>query len=921
MTKLRWQYLNHLLVGFALRHPFVVIGGALLGVVLSLLLSMTRLEFRTDRLDLVSSGNRYKQLDQAHSREFEDVAQGVIAVIRSPDPERAKAFATALAKRWQADPSIERVLYRIPFEALQNKALYYLAPDALEALRDRLQQWQGMLDEFVAQPTLQNLFALINRQITQALVSHVFTDGFADDEAGAAVDLTLLRALVQQLHQRLDQPQPFQSPWETLFLPDGEGSRHDGFLWSEDRRLLFVLANPRTDAGDFNRFRTAVQQIRRDVQELRQSYPEVEVGITGKAILESDEMAAAQWDMAVTTLISLAGVALLYIVFFRGVVRPTLAVITLVIGLAWSMGFTTLAVGHLNIFTVVFAPMLIGMGIDYGIHLLTRYEAERAAGRDVRRALERTFVDTGPGIITAALTMAAAFYALTLTDFLGLRELGFITGSGLLLILLLTFMVLPALLALDERWRARRPAPRRGPQRTDRSGYLEPLYRYPWATLIASACGIGLSCLAVGKVGTDFNLLRLQSERTESVIWARQIFASAKHSLLNGELMAASLAEVERKATALSRLPSVERVDSVLSALPKDQEAKRQRLSELRPLLADVALQGAPAEGFDLEALRSALQRIAAKLGDDEPPSASSTPQQLHEVRQLIAAFLQRTALPDKAEVQRALAALQSDLLADLGAKLAVLRQNAWAEPVTPDDLPAELRARYVGKTGKFRLFVFPAEDIWDHQALARFVTDLTAVDADAIGAPVTNFAYIQAIEKGYETAGLLALIGIVLLTFLTFRAVRPTLLALIPLTVGAAWTFGLMALFQVQFNLANIIAIPLIIGISVDSGILVVHRFWVEQEHGEAVSPLIHSTGKAITLSSLTEIVGFASLLMANHRGIYSLGLLVTLGLGSVLIASVTTLPSLLAVLGARSRKTVARAGRMWQSASGEAD
>jgi hypothetical protein len=426
----------------------------------------------------------------------------------------------------------------------------------------------------------------------------------------------------------------------------------------------------------------------------------------------------------------------------------------------------------------------------------------------------------------------------------------------------------------------------------------------------------------VGDVKTDFNLLRLQSDRTESVMWARRIFDSTKHSLLNGELMAASLDEVERKTAALSRLPSVERVDSVLSVLPAEQDAKSRVLATLRPFLVDTALQRVAAESFDLEALRATLQRIAAKLeSDDEALADSPSQRQLHEVRQLIAAILRRTALVDKSEVQQALSAFESDVVADLDVKLTVLRHNLWAGPVTLSDLPLELRARYVGKTGKFRLFVFPAEDIWEHHALAQFVTDLIAVDADAIGAPVTNFAYIQAIKEGYEKAGVLALIGIVLLTLLTFRAVQPTLLALIPLVVGAVWTLGLMALFQVQFNLANIIAIPLIIGIGVDSGILIVHRFWVEQEHGGKVSPLIRSTGRAITLSSLTEIVGFCSLLIASHRGIYSLGLLVTLGLGSVLIASVTTLPSLLAVLGTRNRATVSRTERIWQGASGEAD
>jgi hypothetical protein len=250
------------------------------------------------------------------------------------------------------------------------------------------------------------------------------------------------------------------------------------------------------------------------------------------------------------------------------------------------------------------------------------------------------------------------------------------------------------------------------------------------------------------------------------------------------------------------------------------------------------------------------------------------------------------------ADVQSALATFQQELRGDLADKLAILQRNLQAQPVTIQDLPPELRARYVGKTGKFRLFVFPREDVWEPQPLARFVRDLQTVDADALGAPVTNFEYMETIKEGYSKASVYAMSGIVFLTFLMFRGALSTLLALVPLLVGSVWTLGMMVLFGVQFNMANLLFLPLIIGIGIDNGVHIVHSFRATGKYeGESV-PLARSTAKAITLAALTTIVGFGSLMISSHRGIHSLGLLVALGVGSVLIASLTTLPSLLAIL-----------------------
>jgi predicted RND superfamily exporter protein len=221
------------------------------------------------------------------------------------------------------------------------------------------------------------------------------------------------------------------------------------------------------------------------------------------------------------------------------------------------------------------------------------------------------------------------------------------------------------------------------------------------------------------------------------------------------------------------------------------------------------------------------------------------------------------------------------------------------------EDLPSELRARYVGRTGQYRLFVYPAADIWQFESLGRFARAVRSVDPDAHGTPVTIFEFLRQMTEGYQAGALYAVTGVVLITLLMFRAVRPTLLALIPLAVGAVWMLGLLGLLGVPLNAANLLFLPLIVGVGVHNGIHLVARFREIEKRGGAPAGLPRHTGRAISLVSLTTIVGFGSLMLSRQPGIYGVGLVVALGVGSVLVASLTVLPGLLALL---ARRTAAR-------------
>jgi predicted RND superfamily exporter protein len=441
-----------------------------------------------------------------------------------------------------------------------------------------------------------------------------------------------------------------------------------------------------------------------------------------------------------------------------------------------------------------------------------------------------------------------------------------------------------------------------------RGHYLEPLYRYPRTSLTAGALLLGLSLLTLGRVGADFNLLHLQAKGTESVMWEQRMVEHTRRSLLFGEVVAGSLAEVTRKAAALKALPSVADVENIASVMPEAQEGQGPLIQELRPLLSAIAFHRVEADSVDLAALGAILERIKFKMVEEgEAPQDGEEGrirQEMLEVRRLIDQFVETTTQRRPAEIHQALSAFQEALGRDLEEKLVLLQGSLWAEPVTLADLPPELRARYVGKTGAYRLFVYPSQDVWEFPPLAQFVADLRSVDADALGTPVMHFEFIRGITEAYQAAGLYAFLGIALLALLTFRAVRPTLLALTPLAVGGLWTLGVMGLFQVPFNVANLIVIPLITAPAVEGGIMIVYRYREERRKSTMPSPLPQSTGRAVAFSSLSTIVGFGSLMISHHWGIFSIGLLLTVGVSAVLLASLTVLPSLLRLLSWRGEE-----------------
>jgi hopanoid biosynthesis associated RND transporter like protein HpnN len=641
----------------------------------------------------------------------------------------------------------------------------------------------------------------------------------------------------------------------------------------------------------------AIATVRDAVERLRVVFPNVQAGVTGSPVLSNDEMSAALEDSQVATILAFAlTLGLIWLSFLR-VGKPTLMLVVLAVSIAWSMGVVTLFVGHLTIFSVMFISIVVGVGIDYGIYFLFRYEEEIFLGRNLREALERTAARAGPAILLGALTAAASFYVLMLTDFKGIKEFGFIAGSAIMLSWLSMMTFFPAVLVLVDGHHAARPRNQKAPAHQlerIRVPLLDRLTRYP-GTVLTAALVVTVACVfALPWVGFDYNLLNLQAKGTESVAWEKRTLATTGRSGFNALASATSLEELRKKQAAFERLPSVSEVDSVIRLIPDGQPEKIQIIKSLAPLVAPVRVNRS--SPVDLDRLTQTVRDLKRRFDIAAAEGGDRIPDDIRRLREQSDRLLTRLAVADREIAEPALTHLQAQLYRDFVDKFYMLQRNLRPRPVTLADVPDEMRRKFIGASGKFLIQIHPKVDIWEREGAEQFVRELRTVDPDVTGSPVITYEAIRLMERAYLQGTVYAFVLVGALTFWMLRRVRETLLSLLPLVIGLVWTIGLMWLFDLKFNLANVWGLPLIIGTSAEFGLNVVMNYLEGREHN---GPLVaRSTVMAVVLNGLTTIVGFGSLMISRHQGIYGLGLLLTVGATCALIAALVVLPVVLRLM-----------------------
>jgi hopanoid biosynthesis associated RND transporter like protein HpnN len=886
--------------------PWLVLTVCAALTVASVYLACTRLQYRTQRDDLISQKKECQQRWLGYLKEFGQ-DDDMVVVVKGNERRRMTAALEALAEKIQKDPDhFDRLFYKVDLRSLHDRALLFLDPAEIEQIRASVERMKPLLDV----PLAWQMFTLRSLYSEASLRLALLAPGQALS-AGDEQFLAQLRDVTRSAAGVLHDPRDYRSPWKSLTAREGQKDRlaePQYFFSSEDPSskpvLAFLLVRPVTEAGSFTGALHSVEKLHELIAETRPGFTDLEIGLTGLPVLETDEMLASQNDTNAASWIALAGVAMLYLLVFRGLRYPLLTVATLLVGTAWALGWLTLTVGHLNILSATFAVMLIGMG-DYGVLWVTRYDQERQNGADIRAALRTTGASVGHGILTAGTTAALAFYATMLADFQAVAELGWIAGSGVLLCALACFTVLPALLVVTRRWckpETRQPETLLfDPQQQD--SWIPSVSRRPgWVIGVSLAVTLVLGVFAL-RVRYDHNLLNMQAEELESVQWERTLIEHTAGASWHALSIADTREKVFELKARFEQMPEVDRVVEIASLVPGDQERKLPLLRDIHERLRQLPPRNTviPHPKPDMGALLMDTHRLLEQLHVLTHPSAQQTepPAYLRELETQLAMLKERLhrALDGgeamRAEAVQRLQDFEHWLTADLAEDLHRLHDVTIPDRIQLTDLPVALRERYVSPHGKWLLRVFGKDCLWDFEPLANFTAAIQKVDPAATGKPFTTLEGLQAMKSGFEWAGLYALGAIVLVLALDFRRVLPLALSLAPLAMGVLLSLGFMGLCGMPLNPANMIAFPLIVGVGVDNGVHVLHDY-LSRDRGTPYR-LRKSTGKGMFVAALTTVLGFGTLMISRHRGMYGLGFILALGVTWCMLAALVFLPAVL--------------------------
>jgi hopanoid biosynthesis associated RND transporter like protein HpnN len=830
-----------------------------------------------DNKRLVAPDLPFQQAAAAFARHFPLLEDSLLIVVDAETPEAARDATRALSDRLgDADGMFTDVYVPGGAPFFRQRALLYRTPEELDDFVDHLARLQPIIGELSRDQSIGNLARLIRIGLDQERASGTSPEDWARvlDRVGEAT-------------VRVFDEYPISVSWERLML---EGSALD----PGTRQV--IITEPVLEFSRLLAARRPIEVIRDAARDLGLT-PEsgVRVRITGNPALNYEEMLGLAWDVGYAGVLSFALVTVILFLAFRSLRLVSAAAITLLCGLVWTAAFAAASVGALNLLSIAFGVLFIGLGVDFAIHLGMQYTEAVRRGADSVEAWREAMRRVGGSLVMCTITTAIGFYVFVPTDYRGVAELGLISGTGMIVILGQTITLFPALVTLllgdNPRERLRPPiAFRLAPPRI--------VGRHPGIVTLAAGTIAVLAAVQLPHLRFDSNVLAIRDPGTESVQTFNDLLADSHTSPWTANAMARDLADAERRAGKIRALDEVKSTLTLADYVPRDQDEKLEILADAAMLFdvptgPTVPRKAVPVED-QVDALRDLHETLgAAWLKRAAMPLAGSA----GKLDEQLKLFLDRVAR--EGDPAGALAQLQSILLDNFPAQVERLRLALAPPRIEIGDLPGELTRRMVAPAGQARVQIFPREDLSDTAALARFVDAVRAIEPDAAGVAVNVMEFGRATARSLRQALLSALLAIALLLWLLWRRVVDMLLVLMPLVLAGVMTGALMVQLDLPFNFGNVVVLPLLLGIGVDSGIHLVHR-----SHFLAADPgalLETTTAHAVFFSALTTIASFGSLTLSAHGGTASMGALLVWGLVMTLVSNLIVLPALVTVRARR--------------------
>jgi uncharacterized protein len=856
------------LVDYCRRYAVLVFVGALAVAGFAGSYAARHLGISTDTDNMFAESLPWRQRALAYRADFPQFTDLLVAVIDAKEPEEAEATAAGLAAALAADHAHFRSVSRpdsSPF--MKKEGLLFLDTKQLEALLERTIDAQPFLGQLTKDPSARGLFTAL------ALLGKGLQQG--------QVDLAPYRTALAGFHQAMadaiaGHPQPLS--WMRLL---------GGGLSDLGGPYKFVLAQPWLDHGTLEPGGAATAALRAAASRLEfVKSGDARVRITGNVALSDEEFASVAQG-AVTGMIG--SVLLISLWLFLAVRSWRLIVpilLTLGLGLMLTLLFAAAAVGTLNLVSVGFGILFVGIAVDFAIQFCVRYRERRRENPDPAAAMAETGRRVGGQILVAAAATSAGFLAFVPTDFRGVAELGLIAGVGMLIAFFCTMTFLPAAIGVF------RP---RGENAEIGFRWAAPLdevvrrRRRPVLAGFAALAGLGI--VLVPRLSFDSDPLHTKNPDTEAMRTLYDLMDSPVTNPFTIDILTPNVIAAAAMADRLRQLPLVSGVLSINSLAPKNQKAKLAQIEDTATILGPTLAPYQPAVPPSAEEIRRAAKQALEDIapGPGKPPPDPQLAAIAGDLRRLAAAPDAVVLAADKA------------LTRFLPMQLDQLRTALEAQPASLQSIPPALARDWLLPDGRARIQVLPKTQARNSRGLAKFVAEVTAVAPDAEGSAVTIEATSATIVGSFRSAAIAALAAITVILFVALRRPLDVSLVLAPLLLSSLMTAIVMVLLAVQLNYANIIALPLLLGVGVSFNI-----YFVMNWRAGRTAVLGSATARAILFSALTTGTAFGSLALSHHPGTASMGTLLLISLACTLAASLVFIPALLAALsvpGARGR------------------
>lgn len=831
--------------------------------------TMGNLGINTNTTDLLSRDLPFIKIRAKLDEAFPMDASAIIVMVESPTPEQTAIAADYIKKRLQGEKRFFDSAY-IPVDNafFRQQGFLYLGLGELEDLSVKLVDAQPFIGYLSAHYHFAGLMDII---------------GLALD--GQEQDLTmpldpLLNAIDQSVLAIKADQQHYLS-WQQLLTEESFGQE-------QTRRLVIARAHL-----DFDQLLPAagpMNYLRNLANDMAPQFPGVNLSFTGEIALEHEEMETVNQGMVVSSIVSLLLVCAALLVGFRSWRLLFVTFMALIVGLVLTAGFAAVSIGHLNLISIAFAVLYIGLGVDFATHLCMRHQECRGQGMDTEQAIGNSMHTVGKSLFLCAATTAIGFFAFIPTDFKGVSELGVISGGGIFIGLLVSLTLLPALLKI---------LPIK-PLSDGANGWLPDwVYTFPFrhakAVMLVALLAAILAGWTLTHLKFDSNPINLRDPTTQSVVAFRKLLRSQTDSPFATSALTESLAQADEVAAKFAKLPSVHEAITLSSLVAEQQDEKLEIIDNLN-MIMPVQLNrfAKPPEASDIRAALLKLQdTLQKRLAQPDGQSASDV---LNKLSRDVSDFVRYAdSQPNPQDVY---ARLEDSVLKLLPHTMLMLRDGLTAEPFGMDDIPDEVRSQWAGNDGVYRVVVLPKKDLNDAENLKAFVNEIMATYTNVFGLPIGDVTSGQAVVAAFVQAFSSALVMIVLLLLILTRSVKDTVLIVTPLLLASLLTGAFNVLLNNPFNFANIIVLPLLLGMGVDSGIHIVHRLQHQDNHEDLLQS---SSARGVFYSALTTFCSFSSLAFNTHAGTASMGLLLVIGISLMIICSMLVLPAMASKIGVK--------------------